>query len=325
MTGLTTALGPGGESDRIRALLGGGAADPRLRVGPGDDAAVIGDLVLSTDLTVEGVHFRRAWLTLQEIGHRAVTVAVSDLAAMGADPVAVFLSLALPDRDEGVEAARALGDGARAAAARAGATLAGGDLTRSPGPLVADVVAVGRTSDPVLRSTARAGDDLWVTDFLGGAAGAVSAWESGAEPSAALRARFVAPTPRLGLLRRLREAGWVTAALDLSDGLLADAGHLAAASGLRARVEADRVPVAPALGGLGPAEALRLALEGGEDYELLFAAPPEARAALEGHGSTRLTRVGALVPGTGVVRIDPDGSEVDVRGGGFDHFAGTAS
>ena len=325
MTAGVTAMGGGGEFDRIRALLGPVAEDPRLRVGPGDDAAVIGDLVLSTDLTVEDVHFRREWLTLEEVGHRAVTVALSDLGAMGAEPVAVLLSLALPERDRAVAAAAAVGRGARAAAAAAGATLAGGDLTRSPGPLVADVVAVGHASDPVLRSTARAGDDLWVTGVLGGAAGAVEAWTSGSEPSPELRRRFTAPSPPLALLRDLGARAGITAALDLSDGLLADAGHLAAASGLRARVEVRRVPVDPALAGMDGTGALRLALEGGEDYQLLIAAPRSARSALEVSGPVRLTRVGELTPGHGVVRIEADGREVEVHGGGFDHFAGASS
>jgi thiamine-monophosphate kinase len=318
-------MGRGGEFDRIRALLGSVVEDPRLRVGPGDDAAVIGDLVVSTDLTVEDVHFRRAWLTLEEVGHRAVTVALSDLGAMGAEPVAVLLSLALPDRDRALAAATSLGGGARAAAEAAGATLAGGDLTRSPGPLVADVVVLGRASAPVLRSTARAGDDLWVTGVLGGSAGAVEAWMSGSEPSPELRRRFAAPSPPLTLLRDLGSRTGITAALDLSDGLLADAGHLAAASGLRARVEVRRVPVDPALAGMDEAEAMRLALEGGEDYQLLFAAPRDARASLEAPGAIRLTRVGELTPGQGVLRVEADGREVEVHGGGFDHFAGSSS
>ena len=317
-------MGAGGEFDRIRALLGSVPGDPRIRVGPGDDGAVIGDLVVSTDLTVEDVHFRREWLTLEEVGGRAVTVALSDLGAMGAEPIAVLLSLALPDRDRALEAAAALGRGARAAAERAGATLAGGDLTRSPGPLMADVVAVGRTSDPVLRSTARAGDDLWVTGVLGGAAGAVEAWTTGSDPSPELRRRFTEPSPPLTLLRTLRARAGITAALDVSDGLLADAGHLAAASGLRARVETRRVPVDPALAAMGEADATRLALEGGEDYQLLFAAPRDARSSLEAPAVVRITRVGELLPGRGVVRVEPDGREVDVRGGGFDHFAGSA-
>lgn len=328
MTGPTrprTALARGAEFDLIRAILGddgaeGSGEDGLLSVGPGDDAAVLGDWVLSTDLTVEDVHFRRSWIGLEGVGYRAVTVALSDIGAMGAEPVAVLVSLALPDAD--LEAARALGEGLRHGASAAGAFLAGGDLSRSPGPLTIDVVAVGRTHDPVLRSTAQPGDDLWVTGTLGAAAGAVATWEAGQTPDDGLRARFERPAPPLYLLGELRREGHVTAGLDLSDGLLADAGHLAAASGVQVRVWEDQVPLDPHLGGFDPERRLELALAGGEDYELLFTAPRDARHALEDRagGLVALRRVGEVVEGAGVVRVAPDGAERPEGAGGFDHF-----
>ena len=321
-----TSLAPGGEFDRIRAILGEGRAQSAsgggdvLTVGPGDDAAVLGEFVLSTDLTVEDVHFRRGWIGLEALGHRAVTAALSDVGAMGARPVAILWSLVLPEI--GMDAVRALGDGVRRAASSAGAVLAGGDLSRSPGPLAMDVVAVGRTGDPVLRSTAVPGDDVWVTGVLGGAAGAVAAWESGQDPSEALRESFERPAPPLELLRELRTEGRVTAGIDVSDGLLADAGHLAAASSVGIHIHESRVPVHPGLTGLPPDRRLELALTGGEDYQLLFTTPPGTRPALEARaqGSVRLTRIGEVVRGTGVVRVASDGSGIAAEGGGFDHF-----
>ncbi|MEJ2539703.1 MAG: thiamine-phosphate kinase [Gemmatimonadota bacterium] len=336
-----SALGPGGEFDRIRALLGeprtdtAGRGGSRLSVGPGDDAAVLGEWVISTDLTVEDVHFRREWIDLGAVGYRAVVVALSDLGAMGAEPEAVFLSLALPDA--GPEAVRELGAGARAAADWAGAELAGGDLSRSPGPLVLDVVAVGKTRDPVLRSGARPGDDLWVSGCLGGAAAAVEAWERGETPSPPMLRRFEAPHPPLGLLASLRRTGRVTSGIDVSDGLLSDAGHLAAASGVAIHIHDARVPVDPALEHLDPSRRLTLALAGGEDYEILFTAPVAARGALEpvrlerggAEGArvhtdegepVRLTRIGEVTEGEGVWRKGRDGVSHRIRGGGFDHF-----
>lgn len=331
------SLRPGSEFDRVRALLGDrrgsvGSQASGLDVGPGDDAAVFGDLVLSTDLTVEDVHFRRSWLDLHQLGHRAVAVAVSDLGAMGARPFAVLWSLALPD--EGMEPVRALGAGVREAVAAAGAVLAGGDLSRSPGPLVMDVVAVGRATDPVLRSTASPGEDLWVSGVLGGAAGAVSAWEEGWTPGEGLARRFQRPEPPLDLLRELRSLGWASAGIDVSDGLLADAAHVATASGVCLVVEEERVPLDPGLGAFPPARRLELGLTGGEDYEILFTAPTQARASLEawsggaGRGPTStpprptLTRIGTVEPGSGVVRVGPGGQRTPVSDGGFDHFVG---
>jgi len=318
-------LASGGEFDRIRAILGDawggdGRKDGLPSVGPGDDAAVLGDWVFSTDLTVEDVHFRRRWIGLEALGHRAVQVALSDVGAMGAEPVAVLVSLALPE--SGLEVARALGEGVRRAASQAGAFLAGGDLSRSPGPMIIDVVALGRTDDPVLRSTAAPGEDLWITGTLGGASGAVATWEEGGTPNEALRARFERPDPPLHLLRELRREGQVGAGIDVSDGLLADAGHLAAASGLGVRVEEGRVPIDPHLVGFDPQRRLELALTGGEDYQLLFTASRRARDVLEARaeGPVALQRIGAVVKGAGVVRVAPDGTERPGDSGGFDHF-----
>lgn len=319
------SLGPGGEFDLIRRFLGEGSPPgPGVVLGPGDDAAVLeGGWVLSTDLSVEDVHFRRSWVGDEEIGYRAAAAALSDLAAMAAEPVGLLVSMAFPS-DAGVDL-DAVQRGVRAAAAAAGASVLGGDLSRSPGPLVLDVTVVGRASAPVSRAGARPGDELWVTGRLGGSGAAVRLWRAGREPSPALRAVFARPTPRIQAALALARAGVLRAMVDLSDGLAGDAGHLAAAGGVRIVLEPERIPVAEgAAEALGPEAALELALRGGEDYELCFAAapgPPDV-AALAGEAGVELTRVGRVEAGAGVRLEERDGSVVPLVRGGYDHTRG---
>lgn len=322
-----TRLGPGAEFDLIRRFLAGPAVlRPDVPVGPGDDAAVLraDGLAVSADASVEGVHFRREWLTFPEIGYRAAAAALSDLAAMAARPIGVLASLALPLRD--FDAAPELMDGVREAAAAVGAALVGGDVTRSPTSLFLDVIALGEASAPVLRSGARPGDELWVTGVLGAAAAAVLAWSRGEEPPAAAREAFARPRPRVAAARWLAERGLAHAMLDLSDGLAGDATHLAAASGVRVVLEPALVPVAPAaLVVAGNAEgALALALGGGEDYELCFAAPAGAveprRAEFEADLALGLARVGRIEEGEGVVASTADGERAPLPLTGYRHF-----
>jgi len=210
-----------------------------------------------------------------------------------------------------------------------GALLLGGDLTRSPGPLFLDIVSVGRAEDPLLRSGATEGDELWVTGVLGGAAGAVALWQAGRPVPPELRRAFTSPRPRILEARWLVQAG-ARAGMDLSDGIVGDAGHLAAASSLAMVLDEEAVPIHPNLstvalpGGVTP---LALALHGGEDYELLVAAPPGRLGPRLDEFTRRfdlsLTRVGRVVRGEGVY-LQPAGSgplhRPDRRG--FDHFAG---
>lgn len=320
-------LGPGAEFDLIRRLTTGLPAPPDgVRLGPGDDAALLeGGWVLSTDLAIESVHFRRDWGDPEVWGGRAVRAALSDLAAMAAQPVGVFLSLAgrIEDRESGT--LEAVGRGARATAGVLGAALLGGDVTRSPGPIVIDVVALGRTDRPLLRNAARPGHDLWVTGTLGGAAAAVRTLEEGREPDAILWDRFARPDPRLAEARWLANAGGVHAALDLSDGVAGDAGHIAAASDVAVVIEASAVPVDPAAeAAFGPEVAGRLALRGGEDYELLFTADPGFRSRAADfetdHEGVRMTRIGWVEAGQGV-RLRTASGELVPLTGAFDHFA----
>lgn len=321
------ALGPGGEFDLIRRFLERcGAAPAEVLVGPGDDAAVLagdGRIVVSTDLTVEGTHFRREWLDPAEIGYRAAAAALSDLAAMAASPVGVLVSLVLPDRDV-PDGAVGVMDGVRQAADEVGAAILGGDVARSPGPLILDLVVLGRAERPVLRSGARPGDELWVTGTLGGAAAAVEAWLAGRAPDPEARAAFAHPTPRIREARWLAERGAIRAMLDLSDGLAGDARHLAAASGVAIVLEPGRVPVHPAAAATGA--GLRLALSGGEDYELCFAAPAGAVEPLivefEREFGVPLHRVGEVREGAGVFALRADGTTEPLISTGFRHFDG---
>lgn len=318
-------LGPGGEFDLLRQMVGEPRLPPEVRVGPGDDGAVLeGGWVISTDLSMEGIHFRRDWLDLREIGYRATAAALSDLAAMAARPVAVFLSLAVP-ANGAAEAATALQEGARDAARALGAEVVGGDLSRSPGPVVVDAVVVGRTDRPLLRSGGRPGDLLWVTGRLGGSAGAVRLLAAGRPVPEGLREAFARPRPRTEVAIWLMERGPLRAGLDLSDGLAGDAGHLAAAGGVRIRIRADDLPLHPDLlsGDLSPREARSLALRGGEDYELAFLAPPGVVeplvAGFEARFGLSLTRVGEAEEGSGVVVVGEERGDAPSPGG-FSHF-----
>lgn len=316
-------LGPGGEFDLIRRFLdAGGPLPPEVRVGPGDDAAVLdGGWVVSTDLSVEDVHFRRGWLSDREVGYRAAAAALSDLAAMAARPVAVLVSMGLPS-GEGVDADE-VHAGVREAAASVGAAVVGGDVTGSPGPLVLDVVVLGRADIPALRVGARPGDAVWVTGALGASAAAVLAWEAGSEPDDSLRRAYAHPVPRVEAASAMAGTGALRALIDLSDGLAGDAGHLAAAGEVRIVLEIDRIPVAAAAtAALGPERALEAALHGGEDYELCFAAEADAFDAVElaGRLGVPLTRVGRVEQGTGVWLQAADGSVGPAGRGGFNHF-----
>jgi thiamine-monophosphate kinase len=318
-----SALGPGREFDRIRRIT---AALGTRGAGLGDDCAVLpaadAMLVASTDVSVEGVHFHLAWLTLEEIGWRAAAAALSDLAADGATAAGVLVALTVPV-DAGDDAVTAVMAGAGAAATEAGAKIVGGDL--SSGPIWSlGVTVLGWASAPVTRAGALAGDGLWVTGTLGGSRAALEALRRGAEPDAEARRRFARPVPRLAGGRWLARHG-AHAMLDLSDGLGADAAHLAAASGVALALDLARVPIAapavPEAARLGiPPE--QFAAESGEEFELLVALPAtfdlEDARAFASVASVGLTRVGDVQPGSGV-RATLAGTAIALAG--FDHFA----
>lgn len=316
-----TPLGRGAEFDIIRRIMEDAApAGSQVALGAGDDCALIesagGYVALSVDLSVEGVHFLREWATPDLIGERAVRAAVSDLAAMAAEPRVAMVALSLP-QDEGAELAEELGSSCRRAAESLGLSLVGGDLSRGGTALVIDVAVIGSVATPLLRSGARPGDELWVTGSLGGAEAAVRAWKAGRPVEDAWARSFWQPNPRVGEARWLLARG-ASAGIDISDGLVADAGHISAASGVGIELELGLVPGAPGVDA-------RAALTGGEDYELLVAVPhgilgAGAVSEFQQHLATPLTRVGRVVAGSGV-RVYGDGEEVQINARGYDHFS----
>jgi thiamine-monophosphate kinase len=319
--GVHVAMGQGGEFDAIRAML---TRWGPLAEGIGDDAAVVAPptdapLVVSTDASVEGVHFRSGWLTPEEIGARAAAAALSDVAAMGGEVRWVLVALEVPTAWQ--ESLPAIADGIGRLVADADARIVGGNITRGE-RLSLTLTVIGAAAQPVLRSGARVGDALWLTGRLGGPRRALAALEAGATPDPVDRVRFAQPVPRL------REGAWLAAIgaramLDVSDGLAADAGHLAAASGVRCELWADAIPR------LGDA-TVDEALASGEEYELLVATDAD----LDADGFARrfgvpLTRVGQVLPAGDtpdaplVVLRETGGDAVRVAlPPGHDHFSG---
>lgn len=302
-------------------------AGPQVRLGSGDDAAVTvpgGAVATSVDALVEGVHFRRKTASLRQIGRKAISTALSDLAAMGAAPGEAYVWLGAP---EGMDEAALLevGEGLAAVAAETGTTIAGGDLTRAP-VLSLAVTVTGHAPDAddfVTRGGARPGDALVVTGELGGAAAGLLLLEDPSlEGDDALRARQLDPTPRFAAGQALAAAG-ATAMIDISDGLAGDAGHIATASQALLVIDAEALPIAPGVAALAAAsgrDPLELAAAGGEDYELLAALPPaavgpaqEALAAL----GTPLTAIGRVEAADGRPRAElrrRGGEAVPIRG-----------
>jgi len=317
------ALGTGPEFDRIRAIAAV-LGDARAL---GDDCAVVavGDtsIVLSTDASVEGVHFRRDWLSLEEIGWRSAAAALSDLAAAGADCIGILAAVTVPTSSKEGELLELM-RGVSGATQAVGGLVLGGDLTRGP-VWSATITVVGRAAQPVSRAGACPGDALWVTGHLGGARAALAEWTAGRSPSAAQREAFAHPEPRLPAGRWLARHG-ARAMLDISDGLAADAGHLAAASAVRLEIDLALVPCAPGIrpevAGHEPEARATFAAAGGEDYELL-AAMPDRFGAADASAFARdcglpLTRIGRIRDGAGVALL-LDGAPVEITG--YDHFA----
>jgi thiamine-monophosphate kinase len=310
---------------RLRERRRRSPAGPSILVEPGDDCAVLAPspypLALTTDTLVEGVHFRSRWLSARDLGRRAAVVNLSDLAAMAAAPTALLLSITVPPRTA-VRTLNDILDGCADAADEAGAALVGGNLARGE-PLSLTVTAIGEIRGRRLeRAGARAGDLLVVTGTLGDAAAAVAAWLAGDEPVDALRRRWVDPDARVETASALAGAG-AHAAIDLSDGLRADLGHLCRASGVGAIVEHARLPRSAEVAALDAAGS-DFALNGGEDYELLLACPPELEPSLSELSracGVPLTVVGRCTDATDLVLRRADGRLGPLRPIGYDHFS----
>jgi thiamine-monophosphate kinase len=297
-------------------------------LGVGDDCALVQAptglaLAITTDMLCEGTHFLPG-ADAALLGHKTLAVNLSDLAAMGADPRWCTLALALPDADETWLAGFARGF--FALADRHGIELIGGDTTRGPRNLCVTAIGTLPKGYALRRDGAQAGDDLWLSGATGEAAlglahllGRVDL----AEPHrAACLARLHAPEPRVALGRRLR--GIASSAIDVSDGLAADVGHLCERSRLGAAVEYALLPRPPALAALDDAAlAAACALAGGDDYELAFTAPPEAREAVARAAAAAgvpVTRIGCMIAGAAVTVLDAAGAPLAIDRTGYDHF-----
>jgi len=333
-----------GELALLRQIRSRAAQSSRggLRLGIGDDCALLAprageELAVTTDLSIAGRHFRLDWHPSESVGHRALARGLSDLAAMGARPVAAFLSLGLPRELTVARGRRApwvegFLNGLLALAEAHQTPLAGGDLAESP-VAVADIVLVGAVprGKALLRSGAKPGDLLYVTGALGGAANGLAQLEALAKSAGpassslppripkkqeAMLAPHLSPQPRIAQGLWLRQKGLATAALDLSDGLSTDLRHLCEESEVRAEIDAAALP-------LHPGANLPQALHGGEDYELLFTAPATARMPRAISG-VPITRIGRIVrPRTGqpeITLLTPQ-SKQPLEAHGWEHFS----
>jgi thiamine-monophosphate kinase len=280
-------------------------------------------LVLTKDAMVAGVHFLDGDPP-DQIAQKLLRVNLSDLAAMGADPIGYLLALVRPKQIEDAWLG-AFCDGLAADNATFAISVLGGDTVSTPGPMTLSLTAIGDVPEgqALLRSGAKAGDDIWVSGTLGDAALGLAVLQEKLEVAEPARAylieRYRLPRPRLALGQALR--GLAHAAIDISDGLLADLGHVAETSELGAEVRADLMPLSEAARNLPGAQ--EAALGGGDDYELLFTAPTSRRAAIERLTAALdlpLTRIGCMQIGTGIRVIDADGAEVKAARTGWQHF-----
>lgn len=303
----------------------------------GDDCAVLRpgaglDLLVTTDTQEEGVHFRRDWSTPQDIGWRALAVNVSDIAAMGGQPLGAVIALSLPATLE-VAFVEALYDGLQALATAYECPIIGGNISKAAAQVSITITVLGSVplGQSVCRSGARVGDDIWVTGDLGGARAGLEALlhpedVAGRSADYALQ-RYRRPRPRLREAHYLRQQGLLHSLIDLSDGLSGDLAHICTESGVGAALEAARIPIASQVTALAQArhvEPLTWALHGGEDFELCLTAPPGALAPFQEAFYTAfacpLVRIGTMQAEAGMRLHFPDGSVQPLHARGYDHF-----
>jgi thiamine-monophosphate kinase len=319
------------EFDLIARIRARAAQRDDVLLGIGDDAALLRPpadqlLAVSCDVLNEGVHFLAADLPF-DVGWKALAVNLSDLAAMGATPAWALLGLSLPAAD--ADWLDAFLDGFMTLAAQHGVALVGGDTTRGPRSIAVTVQGFVPAAAALRRDAAKPGDDLWVTGTLGDAAaglalalGAPPAADWAAEHRDFLLARLHRPTPRIAAGLALR--GVARAAIDVSDGLLADLGHVLAASRVGAELWLDALPASPALAAVDAPARWCWQAGGGDDYELCFTAPAAHRDAVEAALAASATpgrRVGTIVASPGLRALAPDGRQWHPPHAGYQHFA----
>lgn len=300
---------------RVRAGVVTGIGDDCavLKIPPGHEALV------TTDFSLEGIHFRRKWHPPEVVGHRCLTRGLSDIAAMGGKPIAAFLSLALPRNlprnwpDRFVEGLLKLADASQV-------TLAGGDTAQSPGRILADIVVVGSIpkGTAIRRSGARPGHGIYVTGELGGSAAALAQLFSGRKLRPDLFPQHFHPRPRIPVGRYLRERALASAMIDISDGLSTDLSHICEESGVGAEIYADAIPRSR-IGRPAREVDLTFALHGGDDYELLFTASRNQR--LPGRiAGVKVTCIGEITRRRRMVLQGLDGAALALRPQGWEHF-----
>jgi thiamine-monophosphate kinase len=314
---------PLGERKLIQQIRRSARGGESVVTGIGDDCAVLSvppghELLVTTDFTIEKVHFRRDWHRPELVGRRCLTRGLSDIAAMGGEPRAAFLSLAVPSDVPQKWVDRFL-KGLLDLAEEFKVPLAGGDTAQSAGGIQADIVVVGSVprGKAVLRSGAKAGERIYVTGELGGSAAALARLEE-SKPLGAEYVRHFRPQARVAVGQWLRQQGVASAMIDVSDGLSTDLEHICQESHVGAEIEAEAIPRAQV--GLGKKRvALELALHGGDDYELLFTSAAAIPSEVEG---VRVTRIGRTTQSAGMRLIGADGKARRLAAAGWEHFKG---
>ncbi len=308
---------------RLREQVAKGPAG-FLGIGIGDDCAVVSvpgghQALVTTDFSLENIHFRRAWHPPESVGHRCLARGLSDIAAMGGRPLAAFLSLALPRNLPQSWVDRFL-RGLLKLAGDFKVELAGGDTAESRSGVLADIVVLGSVPKgrAVLRSGARPGDRIYVTGELGASAATLNLLSRGKKLRPLDYGRHFHPTPRIAVGRFLREKRLASAMIDLSDGLSTDLHHLCEESGVGAEIEADAIPLAN-LGKTGRRVDLRFALHGGEDYELLFTVP-EGKQVPPRFAGVAIQQIGIVTRSRNVWLRDRTGVRQGLAARGWEHF-----
>jgi thiamine-monophosphate kinase len=293
-------------------------------IGIGDDCAVVPipsghEALVTTDFSLENVHFKRAWHPPESVGHRCLARGLSDIAAMGGEPLAVFLSLAVP-RSLPQSWVDGFLRGLLKLADEFNVSLAGGDTAESPGGVMADIVALGSVPKgmAVLRSGARPGDRIYVTGELGASAAAIDLLSGGKRLRPSDFVSHFYPRPRVAVGRFLREKGLASAMIDISDGLSTDLGHICEESGVGAELETGSIPVA-AVGKSARRVELKFALHGGDDYELLFTLPPRKKIPSRIAG-VPVWRIGVVTGGRQMSLVDKEGVRQKLQPQGWEHF-----
>lgn len=296
----------------------------------GDDCAVLpkdagSDLLISTDMLVEDIDFRLDWTTPELLGHKALAVSLSDIAAMGGTPVWALLSIAIPEALWSAKFLDRFYAGWQDLANRYGVKLAGGDISRTPNKLVIDSTVGGSVplGSAVLRSGAKVGDSIYVTGPLGGAAAGLRLLNQGEKLGSSsndqLLKKQLTPNARVELGQKLRVSGAVTSMIDLSDGVSSDLAHICRASNVGAVISVNDIPFeGDVMAIAGSVDAmLDLALNGGEDFELLFTAPQEKISQLN---LDDIFRIGEITETSGIVELERDSKREILPPGGYRHF-----